>query len=65
MTYKSFSVDSTIRGWWCVPAHAFMAGLLRMISKGGPLITPGFVEDTVEQAWARFLGRYRVLAEDT
>jgi hypothetical protein len=27
-----------------------------MISKGGPLITPGFVEDTVEQAWARFWG---------
>ena len=36
------------------PAYAFMAGLLRMISKGGPLITPGFAEDTVEQAWARF-----------
>jgi hypothetical protein len=31
-----------------------MAGLLRMISHGGPHIRPGFVEDDIEKAWARF-----------
>ena len=36
------------------PSQAYMAGLLRMISHGGPLIRPGFVEDDMEKAWARF-----------
>ena len=36
------------------PSQAYMAGLLRMISHGGPLVRPGFIEDDLEKAWARF-----------
>lgn len=36
------------------PAQCFLAGLLRMISKGGPLVVPGFDDDSAEDGWIRF-----------
>ena len=39
----------------CRPAQAFIAGCLRMLSKGsGLFITPGFDEDSIRMGWERF-----------
>jgi hypothetical protein len=39
----------------CRPAQAFIAGCLRMLSKGGGLyIIPGFDDDSVQMGWERF-----------